>query len=57
MVSWSKQRFDSKTRRIQVAPEGNNLVVLTPKVFKIMVYLDSANKSLKLPEAYTFLDS
>jgi hypothetical protein len=57
LVSWCTQIFDSKTRRIQVATEGKNLVVLTPKVFRRMLFLPSANKSLKLSEANAFLDS
>jgi hypothetical protein len=37
LVSWCASRFDSKHRMIQVVPEGRNLILLTPKVFRKML--------------------
>jgi len=57
LVSWCASRFDSKSRTIQVAVEGKNLVPLTPKIFKRMLRLLTSNKSLTLPDVDSFMDS
>jgi hypothetical protein len=50
-------RFDSKRRTIRVVVEGKNHVPLTPKIFKRMLRLPTSNKSLRLPDTDSFMDS
>jgi hypothetical protein len=57
LVSWCARRFDSRTRMIKVTTKEKNPIMLTPKVFKKMLCLPSTNKTLKLVDADTFLDS
>lgn len=57
LVSWCAHRFDPKRKTIQAALEGKNHVLLTPKTFKRMLRLPTSNKSFKLPEPDSFMDS
>jgi hypothetical protein len=50
-VSWCAQRFDSKTRMIQVTTKAKNPIILNPKVLKKIIHLPSTNKILKLTDA------
>jgi hypothetical protein len=56
-ISWCALRFDSRTRIIKVTTKEKNPVILTPKLFKKMFHLPSANKPLKLVHEDTFLAS